>query len=338
MPRVAVLSDYQNVALASADWSAVTALAEVEVFNEPFADEDDAAERLQGHEVLCIMRERLPITRTLLGRLPDLRCIVTTGAANRAIDLAAASDHGVVVSGTTNGLGRVATAELAWALVLAAARSIPQEDRAVREGRWQISVGTTLRGLTLGIVGLGGVGRYVARYAKAFDMNVIAWSKNLTQERALESAVTAVSKEELLAQSDVVTIHTVLSDETTGLIDAEALARMKSTAILVNTSRGPIVNEGDLVAALRDGTIASAALDAFDVEPLPADHPYRDLDNLILSPHLGYVTNDVYGDFFRETVNSVLAYLRGAPIRVLNGSRAGEPEGPVARQYEDLAR
>ncbi|MDF2442529.1 MAG: hypothetical protein JWR01_732 [Subtercola sp.] len=337
MPRIAVLSDYQNVALDSADWSAVSALADIDVFSEPFADEQDAARRLQGYDVLSIMRERLPITRSLLEALPGLGCVVTTGAANRAIDLAAATEHGVVVSGTTNGLGRVATAELAWGLILAAARSIPQEDRAVREGRWQISVGTTLRGLTLGIVGLGGVGRYVARYANAFDMDVIAWSKNLTEERALESAVTAVSKEELLARSDVLSIHTVLSDETVGLIDGAALAQMKPTAILVNTSRGPIVSEPDLVDALRNGTIASAALDAFDTEPLAADHPYRTLDNLVLSPHLGYVTRDVYADFYRETVASVLAYLKGAPIRVLNRSVEAEEPGPVARQYEDLA-
>lgn len=336
MRRVAVLNDYQRVALTAADWSPVLERADVTVLDTPFEGTDDAAERLQEFEVLCLMRERLPITRDLIERLPALRCIVTTGAANRAIDLDAASDHGVVVSGTTNGLGRLATAELAWGLILAAARSIPQEDRRVREGKWQTTVGRTLQGLTLGIIGLGGVGRYVARYGNAFDMDVIAWSANLTPERALESATRSVTKEQLLEQSDVVTIHTVLSPETENLIDREALARMKPTALLVNTSRGPVVNECALTEALRAGVIAGAALDAFDVEPLSPDHPYRSLDNLILSPHLGYVTHDVYEEFFVETVRSVAAYLSGSPIRVLSGAlRSPAPSG-APRRYEDL--
>jgi phosphoglycerate dehydrogenase-like enzyme len=334
MRRVAVLNDYQRVALDSADWGAVDAA--ITVFDEHFTTTAEAIEALRGYEVLCLMRERLPITAELLDGLPDVRCIVTTGAANRAIDLEACARRGVIVSGTTNGLGRLATAELAWGLILAVARSIPQEDRRIREGRWQTTIGTTLRGLTLGIIGLGGVGRYVARYGNAFDMDVIAWSKNLTEERALESAVTAVSKEQLLERSDVISIHTVLSPETIGLIDADALSRMKPSAMLVNTSRGPIVREADLVAALRDGTIAGAALDAFDVEPLAADHPYRTLENLVLSPHLGYVTRDVYAEFFTETVRSVAAYLDGEPIRVLAGPNAVTPAGAVVRQYEDV--
>jgi phosphoglycerate dehydrogenase-like enzyme len=206
----------------------------------------------------------------------------------------------------------------------------------VREGLWQTSIGTTLRGLTLGIIGLGGVGRYVARYGRAFDMDVIAWSKNLTQERALESAVRSVSKEELLERSDVVTLHTVMSEETIGLIDGAALARMKRTAFLVNTSRGPLVNEPDLVAALRDGVIAGAALDVFDEEPLRPDHPYLGLDNVVLSPHLGYVTRDVYADFFSETVRSVAAYLEGRPIRVLNDGPARSQAAAAGRRYEDV--
>ena len=335
MRRVAVLNDYQEVALQSADWTPVLDGAEVTVFSEPFST-SDAIAALQGYEVLCVMRERLPITRQLIEGLPDLRCVVTTGAANRSIDLDAASERGVVVSGTTNGLGRLATAELTWGLVLAIARRIPQEDRAVRQGLWQTSIGTTLRGLTLGIVGLGGVGRYVARYGRAFDMDVIAWSKNLTEERALESAVTSVSKEELLERSDVVTLHTVMSEETIGLIDGAALARMKSSAFLVNTSRGPLVDESDLVAALRDGVIAGAALDVFDMEPLHPDHPYLGLDNVVLSPHLGYVTRDVYADFFRETVRSVAAYLEGRPIRVLTDGAAGGDAPTAGRRYEDV--
>jgi phosphoglycerate dehydrogenase-like enzyme len=336
MRRVAVLNDYQHVALDSADWGPVLRDAEVRVFSEPFETTADAITALQGYEVLCVMRERQPITRRLMDGLPDLRCVVTTGAANRSIDLHAATERGVVVSGTTNGLGRLATAELTWGLVLALARRIPQEDRAIREGAWQTSVGTTLRGLTLGIAGLGGVGRYVARYGRAFDMDVIAWSKNLTEERALESAVTSVSKEELLERSDVLTLHTVMSEETVGLIDAAALARMKPTALLVNTSRGPLVVEQDLVAALQTGVIAGAALDVFDVEPLGPDHPYLSLDNVVLSPHIGYVTRDVYADFFSETVRSVAAYLDGRPIRVLNGAAVQSDAPTAGRRYEDV--
>ncbi len=333
MRRVAVLNDYQQVCLASADWSPVLKLAQVDVFSEPFADEDAVVAALADYEVLCVMRERTPLPRALLERLTNLRCVVTTGAANRSIDLAAAADLGIVVSGTTNGLGRVATAELTWGLILAVARSIPQEDRAVREGRWQVSVGTPLRGLTLGIIGLGGVGRYVARYARAFDMEVLAWSRNLTAERAFESQARSVTREELLRRSDVVTVHTVLSEETTGLIDAEALAMMKPSAFLVNTSRGPVVREDDLVGALREGTIAAAALDAFDQEPLPAGHPFRGLPNLVLTPHLGYVTRDVYAEFFEETVRSTAAYLNGEPIRLL--TQGGSPATAVVRRYED---
>lgn len=336
MPNIAVLNDYQRVALASADWSPVTALADVTVFDEALS-ETEAQERLRGFDVICVMRERLPLTRALLSALPDLRCIVTTGAANRSIDLDAADELGIVVSGTTNGLGRLATAELTWGLVLAAARHIPREDRRVREGKWQTTVGRTLRGSTLGIIGLGGVGRYIARYGRAFDMDVVAWSRNLTEERAVECGATvAASKEELLERSDVVTVHTVLSPETEGLIDAAAIARMRPGAILVNTSRGPLVDEGALTTALREGRIGGAALDVFDREPLASDHPYRTLDNLILSPHLGYVTQDVYRDFFTETVRAVAAFLGGAPINVLAGPGAIEADTIVERRYEDV--
>lgn len=336
MRKIAVLNDYQRIALEAADWTSIQNQTEVTVFDEPMGV-DEAKIRLQEFEVLCVMRERLEITRDLIEALPNLRCVVTTGAANRAIDLGAATEHGVIVSGTTNGLGRLATAELTWGLILAAARNTAFEDRGVRAGRWQASVGVTLRGLTLGIIGLGGVGRYVARYGNAFDMNVIAWSPNLTQERALESAATAVdSKQELLQRSDVVTLHTVLSPESTGMINAEAFAWMKPSAILVNTSRGPLVDEAALVDALGARAIRGAALDAFDVEPLPEDHPYRDVDNLILSPHLGYVTEDVYGEFFAETVRSVEAYLSGNPLRVLAGPGASAQPSIPARRYEDI--
>lgn len=331
--KVAVLNDYQSVAMDSADWSAVGELAEVDVFTQHFASTAEAVDVLADHEVICVMRERLPLGRELLTALPNLRCVVTTGAANRSIDLDAAADLGVVVSGTTNGMGRLATAELTWGLVLATVRRIPQEDRAVRDGRWQTSVGTTLRGLTLGIAGLGGVGRYVARYARAFDMEVIAWSRNLTPELAAESQAEAVTKDELFRRSDVITLHTVLSSETVGMVGHRELAQVKPTAHLVNTSRGPLVDEAALVAALREGRLAGAALDAFDVEPLPRDHPYLDLPGLILSPHLGYVTGDVYDEFFAETVRSTLAWLQGSPIRLLT---PGGQQAPAARRYEDV--
>jgi phosphoglycerate dehydrogenase-like enzyme len=332
MRRVAILNDYQAVALSSADWSRVSAHADIESFSQPFADEDAAAAALAGFEAVCVMRERQPMTRSLLTRLPDLRLIVTTGAANRAIDLDAATELGIIVSGTTNGLGRLATAELTWALILAAFRHLPLEDRSVRAGGWQRTVGRTLRGRTIGIVGLGGVGRYIARYARAFDMEVLAWSRNLTEERAAESMAAAVGFDELLQRSDVVTIHSVLSDETRGLFDAATIARMKRHAVLVNTSRGPIVVEEDLVDALRSGTIAAAALDAYDHEPLPPGHPLLTMDNVVLSPHLGYVTDDVYAEFFTETARSLEAYFAGAPIRLLTDPAPAS----TSRRYEDV--
>jgi phosphoglycerate dehydrogenase-like enzyme len=315
--RVAVLNDYQRAARSSANWDPVLARAEVTFIREPVLDADDIRRKLSGFDVLCIMRERLAFTRETFELLPNLKCLVTTGTANRAIDLQAAQDHGVVVSGTTNGFGRLATAELAWGLILGLARRIPQEDRAARSGQWQTSVGSTVYGKTLGIIGLGGVGRHVARYAKAFGMEVLAWSRNLTQETALESCATRVELHELLARSDFVTLHAVLSKESTGLIGRAELQRMAPSAYLVNTSRGPLVDEAALIDALRNGAIAGAALDVFDIEPLPAGHAFFSMDNVVLTPHIGYVTTDVYAEFFRETVRSVLAYLDGKPIRLL---------------------
>lgn len=331
--QVAVLDDYQGVALTSADWGPVDAQADVTVFRSAFHSEADAMEALQAFEVLCVMRERFPLTERVLAALPRLRCVVTTGAANRSIDLDAAERHGVVVSATTNGMGRLATAELTWGLVLAAVRGIPQQDRAVRDGRWQVSMGSSLRGKTLGIMGLGGVGRYVARFGRCFEMEVLAWSKNLTEERAAESMAQVVTKAELLERSDVVSVHLVLSPETTRIIDAAALDLMKPSGFLVNTSRGALVDEDALMSALRTGGIAGAALDVFDQEPLPQLHPYRQLDNVVLSPHVGYVTEEVYAEFYRETVRSTAAYLEGRPIRLLTGGKTQET--PIPRRYED---
>lgn len=316
--RVAVLSDYQRVAFELADWSAVEERADIVRFDAPFRDEDETAARLAPYSIICAMRERVPFGSSLLARLPTLRCIVTTASLNRSIDTEAARARGIVVSGTRNGEGRRVTAELAWALVLAAARNLPREERSVREGGWQQAIGLRLHGGILGIIGLGEIGEMVARYGQAFGMEVTAWSENLTEERARSCGAKRVSKEALLSLSDVVSIHTVLSERTRGLIGRAELAAMKPSAILVNTSRGAIVDELPLVEALRSGRLRGAALDAYDLEPIPHNHPYRTVEeNLILSPHVGYVTEDVYRLFYEDTVAAVLSFLDGQPIREL---------------------
>jgi phosphoglycerate dehydrogenase-like enzyme len=261
------------------------------------------------------MRERTPFPGALLARLPRLRLLVTAGMRNAAIDLPAAAARGVLVCGTA-GLP-YPTAELAWGLILSLVRRIPTEDRATRAGRWQESVGLGLNGKTLGVLGLGGLGSRVARIGHAFEMRVLAWSQNLTAERAAEVGATLVGRDELLARSDVVTIHLVLSERTRGLLGARELALLKPSAYLVNTSRGPIVDEAALVRALRDGTIAGAGLDVFDEEPLPLDHPLRRLPNTVITPHLGYVTEETYRIFYGQALEDIQAYLGGEPIRVL---------------------
>lgn len=318
MHKVAVLNDYQNAALQMADWSEVQARTELHVFNRPFESIDAAAAALGDFTILCLMRERLRFPAEMFARLPNLKCVVTTGSYNLEIDLDAARKQGVVVCGTTNGLGRRATAELTWGLILALAKHIVREDREIRRGSWQTTVGTMLYGKTLGIVGLGGVGGTVAGYAKAFGMRVLAWSENLTSEKAREFDAQLVDKETLLRESDIVTLHTILSDRTRGLIGESELAQMKKTALLVNTSRGPVVDERALMSALENGGISGAAIDVFENEPLPLDHPFRTLpDRILVSPHIGYVADEVYEVFYTDTVQAVLAYLDGAPIRVL---------------------
>jgi phosphoglycerate dehydrogenase-like enzyme len=317
--RVAVLDDYQGVALTMADWSVLAPDARVEVFRDHLADEAAVARRLQDYEVVVAMRERTPFTRTLLQRLPKLKLLVTTGLRNAAIDLAAAQDLGVLVCGT-RGLG-YPTAELTWGLILALVRHIPAEDRATRAGHWQVSVGSGLSGKVLGVLGLGKLGGQVARVGRAFEMPVLAWSQNLTAERAAECGATLVGKDELLARSDVVTIHLVLGARTRGLLGARELALMKPTAYLVNTSRGPIVDEPALVRALAERRIAGAALDVYDEEPLPADHPLRRLDRTVITPHLGYVTEETYRVFYGDAVEDIQAFLRGTPARVLTPGR-----------------
>jgi phosphoglycerate dehydrogenase-like enzyme len=311
MARIAVLDDYQRVAHRFADWSRL-AEHEVTFFHEPLAD---VASALEPFEIVCAMRERTPFPAGLFPHLPNLRLLVTTGMRNAAIDLAAAAQHGVTVCGT-KALGSP-TAELAWGLILALARRIPQEDRALREGGWQSTVGVGLEGKTLGIVGLGRLGSSVARVGAAFGMRLVAWSEHLTAERAAECGAELATKDELLRTADVVTIHLVLGDRTRGLIGSRELALMKPTAFLVNTSRGPIVDEAALLAALETGAIAGAGLDVYDREPLPADHPLRRAPNTVLTPHLGYVTEETYRVFYEQTVEDIEAFLAGTPVRVL---------------------
>ena len=316
MARVAILDDYQNVARRMADWASLLAGTEVVVFSDHLSDPDAVAKRLEDFDAVVAMRERTPFPRALLERLPRLKLLVTTGMRNASIDVAAAVDRKITVCGTA-GLP-YPTAELAWALILALFRRIPAEDRATREGRWQVSCGLGLNGKTLGVVGLGGLGSRVAKIGLAFEMQVIAWSQNLTAARAAEIGATLVTKDELLARSDVVSIHLVLGDRSRKLFGARELAMMKPSAYLINTSRGPIVDEAALVHALRRGTIAGAGLDVFGTEPLPAGHPLRSAPRTVLTPHLGYVTDDGYRTFYTEAVEDIAAFAAGRPIRVLS--------------------
>jgi phosphoglycerate dehydrogenase-like enzyme len=314
MTRVAILDDYQDVARALGDWDSLE--AEVVAFHDHLAGDDEVVERLQPFDVVMAMRERTPFMRERLERLPNLRLLVTTGMGNAAIDTAAARELGITVAGT--GGTPTHTAELTWGLILALARHIPAEDRAIRDGGWQHTVGLELAGLTLGVIGLGRLGSQVARIGQAFGMEVIAWSHNLDPEHARGLGVAPVAKDELLGRSDVVTIHVRLGDRSRGLIGAAELARMKPTALLINTSRGPIVDEAALLAALHGGEIAGAGLDVYDVEPLPPDHPLRGAPNTVLTPHVGYVTSAGYKAFYEDAVEDIAAFLRGDPVRVIN--------------------
>ena len=316
MLRVAVLDDYQDVARKMTDWSVLPADVEVEVFQDHLTDPAAVAERLKDFDIVMAMRERTPFPRTLLEQLPRLRLLTTTGMRNAAIDMQSASDCNVLVCGTGGIL--YPTAELTWGLILSLLRHIPDEDQATRAGRWQVSMGLGLHGKTLGLMGLGRLGSEVARVGNAFQMDVITWSQNLTAERAAECGAILVSKDELLARADILSIHLVLSARSRGLIGHQELDRMKPTAYLINTSRGPIVDEAALIAALRNGTIAGAGLDVFDEEPLPLDHPLRRTANTIITPHIGYVTAETYRVFFDQTVENIQAFLKGAPVRVLN--------------------
>ena len=317
MPKVAILDDYQGVALQMADWSVLAPDCRVEVFRDHLTDLDALAHRLRDFEIVTCMRERTPFRRDLLERLPNLRLLVTTGMRNAAIDLLAATERGVVVCGTAGG-PESPPAELTWGLILALIRHIPHEDAATRVGRWGTTVGMSLENRILGVLGLGRLGATVARVGVAFQMSVIAWSQNLTAERATQCGATLVTKDELFARSDIVTLHVQLSQRTRGLVGARELALMKPTAYLINTARGPIVDEAALLRALQSRAIAGAGLDVFDEEPLPSDHPLKQLDNTLLMPHAGYVTEEQYRVRYRDTVENIASYLEGVPLRVLD--------------------
>jgi phosphoglycerate dehydrogenase-like enzyme len=305
--NIAILDDYQNVALSLADWSVFDGRASVTVFSDHLADADAVVERLQPFDVVCIMRERTPLTRVIIERLPRLRLIASTGPRNASIDMKAAEERGILIVHT--GYTSAPTIELTWALILAGARNLVAENASLRSGGWQRFVGDDMAGRTLGVLGVGNIGGAVAQIGKTFGMNVIAWSQNLTAERAAEVGAELVSKEELFKRADVVSVHLVLSGRTRGLVGAPELALMKPTARLVNTSRGPIVVEADLIAALEAHKIAGAAIDVFDQEPLPPDHPFRTLPNLLATPHIGYVSRGLYTRFYQDTVENIRRWL-----------------------------
>lgn len=315
--RIAVLDDYQHVALQMANWSAIQACCDVEVFDRPLHDLDEAAQLLAEFDVLCHLRERMAMPRELIERLPKLKLITITGLVHRTLDLQAAASRGItVVHGAERpGSGR-GTAELAWGLILALARHIPEEAERMRNGGWQSTIGEQLYGKTLGLIGLGKLGARMAVIGTAFGMDVIAWSQNLTAERATQFGARWAIKEELFAAADFVSVHVVLSERTRGLIGAAELSLMKPTAYIVNTARGPVVDETALISALREKRIAGAGLDVYDREPLPADHPLRALPNALLMPHLGYCTAESYRVFYGDTVENIEAYLADRTIRI----------------------
>jgi D-3-phosphoglycerate dehydrogenase len=314
--RCAILDDYQNVALQVADWSKIKDQVELKVFNEAIGPPDKVVAALKGFHIVCLMRERTPFQRNVIEALPDLKLIVTSGARNAAIDVAAAAERNIPVCGTdTHGQP---TAALTIGLMLELTRRIGFEDARLKAGaRWQNTLGIELYSKTLGVIGLGKLGSKVAQIAQALDMKVIAWSQNLTEDKARAVGATLVSKQELFRQSDFITVHLQLSQRTRGLIGAADLALMKPTAYFINTSRGPIVDETALLAVLQGRKIAGAGLDVYDVEPLPLDHPFRKLDNTVLTPHLGYVTRENYQRFYGQMVENIRAWLDGKPVRVI---------------------
>lgn len=315
--KVAVLDDYQSVALEMADWSVLREKADVAVFRDHLSEPTQIIARLQPFEVVCVMRERTPLPRSILEQLPNLKLICSTGPRNASIDMAAAKERGITVCGTQ--YTPHGAAEFTWALILAMVRNLPAESASLRAGGWQTSIGGDLEGKTIGLLGLGRLGSASASVARAFGMKIIAWSQNLTRETAEQRGAQLVSKEEIFRDSDIVSIHLVLSGRTRGVVGAAELALMKSTAYLVNTSRGPLVDEAALIDALKNRAIAGAVLDVYDTEPLPQPHPFRSLNNVLATPHIGYVTRDTYKMFYCDTVENISAWLSGKPVRVANG-------------------
>ncbi|HXM63439.1 MAG TPA: D-2-hydroxyacid dehydrogenase family protein [Terriglobales bacterium] len=305
--QIAVLDDYQNAALESADWSVLRDRADITVFQDHLADPDAVIERLLPFDVVCVMRERTPLARNVIERLPNLKLIASTGSVNASIDVAVAGDRGIAVVHT--GYRSDPTVEFTWALILACARHIVTESNSVRSGDWQQTLGVDLRGKTLGVLGLGNVGSEVARIGSAFGMKLIAWSQNMTAETAKATGAILVSKDQLFERADILTIHLVLSSRTRGLVGAAELEKMKPTAWLINASRGPIVEERPLITALQNKRFAGAAIDVFDIEPLPPSHPFRTLDNVLATPHIGYVSQGLYKTFYEDTVSNIRKWL-----------------------------
>ncbi|MCO6417719.1 D-2-hydroxyacid dehydrogenase family protein [Siccirubricoccus sp. KC 17139] len=316
LTRLAILDDYQGVARSLGPWDRLPKDIAIEVFRDTITDQDALAARLAPFDALLIMRERTPFPKSLLDRLPNLKLLITTGARNRSVDVAAATARGITVCGTP-GFGNP-TVDITWGLILSVLRHIPEQEAALRAGKWQVKLGTGLEGKTLGVIGLGNLGSRVAKVGAAFGMQILGWSQNLTAEKAAAAGATlAASKEALLEQADVVTLHVVLSDRSRGMIGAAELARMKRSAIIVNTSRGPLIDQAALIAALQEGRIAGAGIDVYDQEPLPANHPILSAPNTVLTPHLGYVTEESYRAYYLGAIEAIEAYLKGTPIREL---------------------
>ena len=316
MLKAAILDDYQGVALKYADWSAIAKDVEIKVFDKPFASQAEAIKALQGFAIVASMRERTPFPRAVIEALPALKLLITTGAKNNSFDIKAAAERGVTVCGT--GSAGNPTAGIVFGLMLELTRHIGLENARMKAGEaWQVTIGHDLEGLTLGIVGLGKLGQKVAAIGKAFGMKIMAWSQNLTPDKAKEAGVDYASREDLFAKADFVSIHYQLSERSRGLITAADLGRMKKSACLINTARAPIVDQAALLKALQNGQIAGAGLDVFEVEPLPLDHPYRKLDNVVITPHLGYVSEQNYRKYFPDIVENIRAYLDGKPVRVI---------------------
>lgn len=308
--KIAILDDYQNISLKFADWNEVHRHAEVTVFNDNIKNEDDVIKRLLPFDIICVMRERTPLTKSIISKLPNLKVIASTGGRNASIDAEACKERNIEILPT--GYFPTPTIELTWALILGIARNIPSENAALKENGWQQKVGTDLYGKNLALLGLGNVGSQVATIGKAFGMNVIAWSQNLTEEKAALSCAKLVSKEELFSQADFLSVHLVLGDRSRGLVGEHELKLMKPTAFLINTSRGPIVQEAALINALKTQSIAGAAIDVYDTEPLELNHPFRSMENVLATPHIGYVSKNLYEIFYQDTVKNILGWLKSS--------------------------